>query len=56
MCYVAYGVAASELEPIPADIWREAGYNLNRSPVNHSADTQTQTTIHTCGQFESPLT
>ncbi len=34
------------LEPIPAGIGREAGYTLDRSPVNHRADRQTTTDAH----------
>lgn len=45
ICQNSYPVAA-ELEPIPADIGKEAGYTLDWSPVNH---------IHSCGQFKGIL-
>ena len=48
------------IHPIPADIEHEAGYTLNRSPVNHRAYIHTQTTIHshihTFSQFSLQLT
>lgn len=34
------------LEPLPAVIWREAGYTMDKSPVNHKANKERETDKH----------